>query len=129
MASYIPLESLGADPMAAAGAALTTGVWRDHRFDLDEFESRISAAFTEIVAGEGDGRVVVVCHGGVMNSYLGRIVGRPRGAWFAPQYTSFCRLVVEEPGARPRLVDLNQTPHLSRFYAADGRAAGLESEG
>ena len=113
---YIPLEQLGHDVFAAAATALTTGVWGNHRFDPQEFRDRVWSAFDEIAAeqtkghGQAGGRVVVVCHGGVLNSYLSRVVGREYGAFFMPRYTSVSRVFVGA-GGELRLGSLNELPH------------------
>ena len=107
---YIPLEQLGHDVFAAAATALTTGVWGNHRFDPQEFRDRVWSAFDEIAGAQTDGRVVVVCHGGVLNSYLSRVVGREYGAFFMPRYTSVSRVFVSIEGEL-RLGSLNELPH------------------
>lgn len=109
---YIPLEQLGHDVFASAATALLTGVWGSHRFDPDEFRGRVWSAFDGIVSAPEPGRVVVVCHGGVLNSYLSRVVGREYGAFFLPRYTSVSRVFVDQEGGL-RLGSLNELPHAS----------------
>jgi probable phosphoglycerate mutase len=56
---------------------------------------------------------VVVCHGGVINTYTGAILGLDRMLWFEPNYTSITRVLVHRGGQRS-IVTLNETPHLPR---------------
>lgn len=107
---YIPLEQLGGDVFAAAATALTAGIWGSHRFDPEEFRDRVWSAFGEIARVQAKGRVVVVCHGGVLNSYLSRVVGREYGAFFMPRYTSVNRVFVGAEGEM-QLGSLNELPH------------------
>ena len=53
----------------------------------------------------------MVCHGGVINLYLGRILGVERHLWFEPGYTSISRVAASRDGHRT-IVTLNETAHL-----------------
>lgn len=109
---YVPLELAGEKLLQRAGAALTTGVWGNHTFDPEDFRRRVRTGFDEIVREPGPGRVVVVCHGGVLNSFLGDVIGRPPGVFFMPRYTSVSRVFVDAAGER-QLGSLNELPHAS----------------
>ena len=111
--SYIPIEELRQtrDPRFFA---LVEGRW-------DELGSTVDpAAFADLVFTTIEGvierfpaqRVAVVCHGGVINLYLGRILGVDRPLWFEPGYTSISRLAASRDGHRT-IVTLNETAHLS----------------
>ncbi len=108
--AYVPVESRTHD-RAALWRALETGVWGRHRFDPDVFEQRVVAAFEEIIATHAGATVAVVCHNGVINSFLSVVLGRPRGMFVQPDYTSFSRLVAARSGER-QLRSINETPHL-----------------
>jgi len=110
--SYIPIEELRQtrDPRFFA---LVEGRW-------DELGSTVDpAAFADLVFTTIEGvierfasqRVAVVCHGGVINLYLGRILGVDRPLWFEPGYTSISRVAASRDGHRT-VVSLNETAHL-----------------
>ena len=110
--SYIPIEELRAtrDPRFFA---LIEGRW-------DELGSSVDpASFGDLVHGTLEGiverfpsqRVAVVCHGGVINLYLGRLLGVERALWFEPAYTSISRVAASRHGPRT-IVSLNETAHL-----------------
>ena len=110
--SYIPIEELRSsrDPRFFA---LIEGRW-------DELGSTVDpSAFADLVHTTIEGvierfpgrRVAVVCHGGVINLYLGRILGVDRHLWFEPGYTSISRVAASRDGHRT-IVTINETAHL-----------------
>jgi probable phosphoglycerate mutase len=110
--SYIPIEELRRtrDPRFFA---LVEGRW-------DELGSSVDpSAFADLVHTTIEGvvdrfpghRVAVVCHGGVINLYLGRILGVDRHLWFEPGYTSVSRVAASRDGHRT-IVSLNEMAHL-----------------
>lgn len=107
---YVPMEVLPADRITVVASALTTGRWGAHRFDPQEFRSRVREAFDDIVADRSANRVAVVCHGGVLNSFLSTLIGRPHGVFFLPKYTSVSR-VVKSPNGPLMVESLNEVPH------------------
>lgn len=112
-AHYVPIEQVGADVVEQAMRALQTGQWGDHRFDPDTFRRRVRSAFDDLVAEAARysmRRVVVVCHGGVINSYLSGVLGRSHGMFFRPRYTSLSRVAIDRHGV-PHVVSLNEFPH------------------
>ncbi|RZT88456.1 putative phosphoglycerate mutase [Pseudonocardia sediminis] len=108
--AYVPAESVTLD-REVLWRALETGEWGAHTFDPDAFEARVAEAFTEIIAANAGATVAVVCHNGVINSFLSVVLGRPRGMFVQPDYTSFSRLVAARSGRR-QLRSINETPHL-----------------
>lgn len=111
-ANYTPPElNTASDAVKRAmWRALETGVWGDHTFDPDAFEQQVAAVFDDIIDQNPSAVVAVVCHSGVMNSFLGRVLGRPRGMFFQPDYTSVSR--VRASGRRRQVLSLNETTHL-----------------
>jgi probable phosphoglycerate mutase len=110
--SYIPTEELKAENHEAWAAM------RDDRWDLigidpDAFRARVGTAMAEIAAAHPSQRVAVVCHGGVINTYTGAILGLDRMLWFEPRYTSMTRVLVHRRGQRS-ILTLNESPHLPR---------------
>ncbi|MFC4948264.1 histidine phosphatase family protein [Pseudonocardia sp. GCM10023141] len=116
-ASYTPPELITAGPehRRQLWRALETGVWGSHTFDPDEFEHRVAGAFTDIIAAHASEVVAVVCHSGVINSFLGAVLDRPRGMFFQPDYTSVSRVVASDRGRR-QVLSLNETAHLQHAH-------------
>ena len=108
--SYVPVEVSTADK-AALWAALETGVWGGHRFDPDAFERRVLHAFDDVIDASPGRRVAVVCHGGVINTFLSHLLGRRRSMFVQLDYTSFSRVLASTGGVR-QLQSINETPHL-----------------
>jgi probable phosphoglycerate mutase len=117
-ASYVPIEHNTPETQATLWHALETGVWGAHRFDPEAFERRVLTAFTDIIDAHPSVTVAVVCHGGVINSFLGTVLQRPRGMFFRPAYTSISRVLAARSGRR-ELLTLNETNHLD-VRDADG---------
>lgn len=109
--SYVPVEEAPDAEQAELWRALETGRWGAHRFDPEEFEQRVRDAFDDVVATGSGGVVAVVCHGGVINSYLGGLLARPRGMFCRLDYTSVSRVLASRRGHR-QLGSLNETAHL-----------------
>jgi 2,3-bisphosphoglycerate-dependent phosphoglycerate mutase len=109
---YIALEMLDDDHPQVT--ALAQGRFMDFvpdRVDLDAFRHKVADAFDKVLAEYTDGRIAVVCHGGVINAYIGQLVGIPDIFWFHPDYTSVSR-VVRLPGGRVVIRSLNEVHHL-----------------
>lgn len=80
--------------------------------DMQDFRRRVTAAFAGLAAANpGRRRVVVACHAGVINAYLGDVLGIERPLWFHPAYTSLSRVRVARDGQRG-VASVNETPHL-----------------
>ena len=108
--SYIPIEEMRAT--------------RDERFlamleddyslfgiDMEKFRQGVVAAVEAIIASHHGDRVVAVCHGGVINAYMGHIIGVSRNSFFAPDYTSVNRVAASRSGVRS-VLRLNEVTHL-----------------
>ena len=108
---YIPVEELKAsgDPRLKE-FLLGEG---DEFDDRDEFRERVFASITRIISQHGGERVAVVCHGGVINSYAGDVLGLDveGPGFFYPNYTSITRIAASRSGVRS-IVTLNETSHL-----------------
>lgn len=116
--TYVPVE-LSRSDRAAQWRALESGVWGEHRFDPEAFEQRVLAAFDDVIATSPGQRVAVVCHGGVINAFLSRLLGRKRSMFVQLDYTSFSRLLASSGGVR-QLRSINETPHLVLPVAEPG---------
>jgi probable phosphoglycerate mutase len=115
---YMPPEQISAaDPRAAA---LAEGRYEDFvpELDWDAFRARAGRAMDTILDAHPGGRVAVVCHGGITNTYLATVLGLPTMFWFHPGYTSVSR-VRRMPGGRIVLHSVNETAHLVADRAVD----------
>ncbi len=108
---YVPIEDLKAsgDPRfgeVQSGADLPAD-------EIAAFTDRVISALEGIVERHAGHRVVVVCHGGVINAYLGHVLGvsyTPPGFVY-PNYTSLHRFAASRSGVRS-VVTVNETAHL-----------------
>ena len=108
---YIPTEELKAenDPRYHA---MINGEWDSDDETADEFRRRVVGAIEQVIDAHAGQRIVVVCHGGVINGYLAHVLGltHTRG-FFYPNYTSINRVAAARGGARS-VVTINETSHL-----------------
>ena len=108
---YIPTEELKAanDPRYHA---IIGGEWSNDDESADEFRSRVVGTIEELIEAHPGQRIVVVCHGGVINGYMCHVLGlsHPKG-FFYPNYTSINRVAAARGGIRS-VVTINETPHL-----------------
>ena len=106
---YIPVEELKAtnDPR---WQEIVAGGWTSEE-DQGEFRDRVISSLEEIIATHRGDRVVVSCHGGVINQYLAHVLGLPDGQFFYPNYTSIHRIAASGGGHRS-ILSINETAHL-----------------
>jgi broad specificity phosphatase PhoE len=76
-----------------------------------EFRKRTINAVEECIAHNAGERIVIVCHGGVINSYTGHIIKSPFDMFFRPAHASVSIVVAGEGRRVLRL--LNDTHHLT----------------
>ena len=122
--TYVPVEVLKAtnDPR---WQAMLQGQWDDRDETAEEFNGRVTTALEALIAAHSGHRIAVVCHGGVINAYLARVLGVPNGdPFFYPNYTSIHRIAAARSGERS-IVTINETSHLRRT----GLPMGLFQEG
>lgn len=109
---YIPTEELKAanDPRYHA---MLAGEWDTDEESSAEFRSRVVQSIEELIDAHPAQRIAVVCHGGVINSYLCHVLGLvgPGGGFFYPNYTSINRIAAARGGTRT-VVTINETSHL-----------------
>jgi 2,3-bisphosphoglycerate-dependent phosphoglycerate mutase len=106
---YIPVEELKATNYPEWQTMMKGGWTSD--LDQNEFYELVNAAFEEIIAKHPQQRVVVTCHGGVINCYLAHILGMDRNAFFQPEYTSIHRVMASTKGDRS-VRTVNEIAHL-----------------
>lgn len=76
----------------------------------EEFRHRTVNAIEGIAATHPGGRVVIACHGGVINAYVGEVLGLPTAMFFRPAHASVHRVRAHE---QTRVVgSLNEVIHL-----------------
>lgn len=75
-----------------------------------DFRKRaINSVETAIARSQGE-RIAIVCHGGIINAYVGHIIGSPYDMFFRPAHASINTVVAG--GGRRVLRLLNDTHHL-----------------
>lgn len=108
---YVPIEELKAtkDPR---WQQMLDDTWDGRDETRAEFTDRVLASVDAIVAAHPSQNVAVVCHGGVINAYLARVLGAVDSVgFFYPDYTSIHRVVAARGGQR-QIVTINETGHL-----------------
>ena len=76
----------------------------------DEFRHRTVNVIEGIISLHPGQRVVVACHGGVINAYVGEVLGLQTGMFFRPAHASVHRLRAHD--LTRALWSLNETHHL-----------------
>ena len=108
--SYVPIEELRAAKDPRWGV-MVGGDYFGEGVDPEQFKARVIETIDGIVTRNAGRRVAAICHGGVINVYLSRLLGLPRSIFFVPRYTSVSRVVVSRGGPRT-IVSMNETGHL-----------------
>ncbi len=116
---YIPLEELRADEERWQ-QLVAEWLSPEAEAERQRFRERVVDSIDGIAARHPGQRVAVVCHGGVINAYLSRLLSLPGTMFFEPAYTSVSRTLAS--GANRQLVSVNETPHLPELIIpASGR--------
>lgn len=105
--SYVPLEELKASDYEAWQAQMRGYL----EGDTSRFREVVVEALERIIADHPGERVVVTCHGGVINAWTSHLLGVDRVFLFEPLYTSLNRYRASRSGQRS-LLSLNESPHL-----------------
>ncbi len=108
---YVPVEELKAanDPR---WQQILDNSWEGRDETQEEFGRRVCLAVESIVSAHTGNNVAIVCHGGVINSYLARVLGTPESTgFFYPNYTSIHRVLAARSGQR-QIITVNETAHL-----------------
>jgi len=79
--------------------------------DRTSFNTEVVESLEKIVSDNRGRRVVVVCHGGVINSWACHVLGTEMKLFFNPNYTSVNRFAAASSGERS-VISLNETAHL-----------------
>lgn len=110
---YVPIEELKAtnDPR---WQEMLTGQWPPSHEPEDVFVERVVRTVEGLVEAHPSQKIVVVCHGGVINAYAAHVLGLAMTgsrSFFYPNYTSLHRFAAARSGERS-IVTLNETSHL-----------------
>ena len=105
--TYVPMEELKRDNYEA-WLAMATG---DHGVDIATFQATVVDTLERIVEENVGRRVVVFCHGGVINVWTAHVLGMAPRLFFEPDYTSVHRYMCARTGQR-NVVCLNDRGHL-----------------
>jgi broad specificity phosphatase PhoE len=76
-----------------------------------DLRTRVVPAVERILQRTGGGPIVVVTHGGVINAYLGHLLGIDEDMFFLPENASINSVIVD--GSRRRMRFLNDTRHVT----------------
>ncbi len=107
--SYIPMEELKRTDYAA-WKAFVDGRYNEE-VDILAFQDTVVRALESIIARHQGQRVVVFCHGGVINVWAAHVLRMVPRLFFEPNYTSIHRFLCARSGER-NVVSLNETAHL-----------------
>ena len=113
------VDNLGADELRRiyrAGAESRTWDAYPHSDDPDAFRSRVRGGIESIAAEHPGERVVVACHGGVINAYLAHLFGSPRDTVVSVHHTSITTLRAADD--RWAVVAVNDYAHVLPFQSA-----------
>ncbi len=109
--TYIPVEELKAagdprylDMMKGLDGGFT---------DRPAFNQIVVEAIEAIIERHSGHKVAIVCHGGVINAYLTKVLGldTDSAGFFYPNYTSIHRVIAARSGERS-ISTINETSHL-----------------
>jgi len=76
-----------------------------------ECRARVVGAVEELIDRHPGQRIVVACHSGVINAYLGHVLGFSEDMFFRPSHASVSRVLARDD--RRVLQTLNETHHLT----------------
>ena len=104
--SYVPIEVVRQDKER----------WKaflesEENLDRSRFVAEVSSTLEGIIETHRSQRVVVFCHGGVINAWASETLGIAPRLFFNPDYTSVNRFMAASTGERS-IVSLNETAHL-----------------
>lgn len=114
--SVSAVEFVGRDALLLARDRMVTEKrWDAYPFSESskEFRTRVVAAIEEIIAGHPRQRIVIACHGGVINAYIANFVGIGSDMFFRPPHTAVNVVLAGINGVRAlrSLGDVNHLQH------------------
>lgn len=106
---YVPLEELKANDYERWRELMAGGLYAG--IDLGAFRRAVIGSIEGIILANPGKRIAVVCHGGVINAWAGRVLRITEPLFFDPTYTSINRFMAASSGERS-LTSLNEAAHL-----------------
>ena len=113
--SYIPVEEMRAN-RDERWLAMVEGDLSGYDVDPEAFRRGVIAAMERVIEANPSRTAVVVCHGGVINAYLGHVLGVSEPFFFEPKYASVHRVAASRQGHRT-IVSVNESGHLRGLLA------------
>lgn len=108
---YIPIEELR-EERDQRWDDLVAGRWGpDGEVDPRTFQAVVVEAVERVIAANPSRTVAVVAHGGVLNAYLGHVIGARDVMFFEPAYTSISRVLASRSGQR-MIRTINEHAHV-----------------
>ncbi len=107
---YLPTERLISDG-GDYWQAVVEQRWADIGWDSpEEFATRVTAAFVDLVERRPGQRVVLAAHGGTIRFILAHVAGLSGAGGFVSDYASISRVEVNEAGGAS-VFSINETAH------------------
>jgi len=110
------IDALGPDGLAEVHEKFEANrLWNDYPLSetREELRARLARALARILAAHSEpSRVVIACHGGVINAFLGQILGLDVDMFMMPGHASISRIARGK--GRLEIVSMNETGHLRR---------------
>jgi probable phosphoglycerate mutase len=117
--TYVPLEELRERDYEGWLDFMSRGY--PEGMDLENFRRDVVAGVEDIIAANPGGRVVLFCHGGVINTWASHVIGLGFKLFFSPDYTSVNRFLAASGGARS-VGSLNEGAHLRELQSPRARS-------
>ena len=95
----------------------------------EQLRARVVPAVERAVERAGDGTFVLVTHGGVINAYVGHVLGIDQDMFFFPDNASISTVIADGTGGRIKF--LNDVRHLTDpavFTPPEGTGARAGTE-
>lgn len=108
---YVPIEELKASNDPRWQELIDGDYFAGTGVTAEEFQGRVIAGMDRIIADNPSRTAAVVCHGGVMNAFVGHVIGLADFMVFEPAYTGITRVKASSRGHRS-LVSMNEHGHL-----------------
>ncbi len=108
---YVPIEELKASNDPRWQELIEGDYFAGTGVSAEEFQARVVAGMDRIIAENPSRIAAVVCHGGVMNAYVGHVIGLDDFMIFEPAYTGITRVRASRRGHRS-VVSMNEHGHL-----------------
>ena len=112
--TYVPMEELRKHDYDRWRKLVQGGF--GELYDLKNFQEKLVESLERIIAEYKGKRVVVFCHGGVINLWAAYVLGIGNELFFPPQYTSINRFMASSAGLKS-VISLNESGHLREDLA------------